>query len=294
MSCASQAPAELRFACTACGACCNRSPEVQLSEAAGLADRFVFRLMFRLYEVPRSPAGDPVAPSPASFHESRRLLAAYAARSTPVRRRRGGKAVDHMRYLLISALTLDTGSGACSALEGGRCTLYGRRPLACRTLPFHYSRPEASARSDLEAFVAAPGHSCDTGAAAAVVLAGDRIVDPGALRARSDALELRERDGAWHEAILRRLKAGLDPSLPGLAEIEANSQFGATTASMRAGWRIAAEAGLIGPGPYDRLIRAQCEAIDRELASARCGAEARQTLIEMRSEYRRAPIESGY
>ena len=46
-----------RFACTQCGACCNRSPEVELSEAAALADLFVFRLMFRIYERPRAFAG---------------------------------------------------------------------------------------------------------------------------------------------------------------------------------------------------------------------------------------------
>jgi hypothetical protein len=45
-------PAEtLRFACTSCGQCCNRSPEVELSETLDLADAFVFRLMFRPYEL---------------------------------------------------------------------------------------------------------------------------------------------------------------------------------------------------------------------------------------------------
>ena len=46
-------PTTRRFSCTQCGKCCNRSPEVQLSEAAALADVFAFSLMFRLYSLPQ-------------------------------------------------------------------------------------------------------------------------------------------------------------------------------------------------------------------------------------------------
>jgi Fe-S-cluster containining protein len=287
MPCAS-GPLQSRFACTSCGACCNRSPEVQLSEAAALSDIFVFRLMFRLYELPRAPAGRQTAESAAAFHESKRLLSTFAARTSRATRRRSGAAGEHRKYLLISALTLDTRTGACAALEAGRCAIYERRPLACRTLPFHYSRPEASALRDLEAFVRTPGHACDTGAQAAVVLDRGRIVDPASLQARSDALALRGRDGDWHDSILRRVKKGFDPSLPSLAEIEANSAFGATTTSMRLAWLIAAETKLIAMERHDGLVRAQAELIDRELASGRCGPDARETLVAMRSEYRLA------
>ena len=281
---------EWRFACTSCGACCDRSPEVLLSEAAALADVFVFRLMFRLYELPRTLAGHAASGTAISgtaeaFHESKRLLAAFAARRHIVKRRQGGKAVEFARYLTISALTLDTGAGACSALAAGRCGIYERRPLACRTLPFHYSRPEASAERDLEAFVATAGYGCDTTARAPIVLDAGRIVDPQARRTRRDALELSERDRRWQEAILRRLKTG-NADLPGLREIEANAAFGATTVSMRVAWQIAAESGVIGADECRALIAAQAAVIERELEAAKCAAGDRETHAEMRAEYR--------
>jgi Fe-S-cluster containining protein len=290
MSVAPEASRELRFACTSCGACCNRSPEVGLSEAAALADIFVFRLMFRLYELPRAWTGQRASRAdPGSgeeFYEARRLLAAFAARKYPAKVRMGGKSVETTRYLTVSALTVNDDAGSCAALSDGRCTIYARRPLACRTVPFHYSRPEAAAERDLRAFVGTGGYRCDTGPDAPVVLAGGRIVDEGARRARGDALALAGRDRRWAEEIVRRLKSGAaDPDLPSLREIEANAAFGATTITMRVAWRIAAEAGLIEAAECRRLIAAQAAAIDRALAAPGCAPDARGTLAEMRAEY---------
>ena len=111
-----------RFACTQCGRCCNRSPEVELSEAAALADVFVFRLMFRLYWLPRSLRDHGERGEPAAiFYQKKRLLSAFAAHKSSVRLRRNGRAVEHVKYLMISALALDTRPGACSALDGNRC-----------------------------------------------------------------------------------------------------------------------------------------------------------------------------
>jgi Fe-S-cluster containining protein len=275
-----------RFACTQCGRCCNRSPEVELSEAAALADVFVFRLMFRLYALPAA-LGDS-ADAGEAYYQKKRLLGAYAARKYPRRMRGGdGKAVDYVQYLTISALTLDTSPGACSALGGTRCRIYDRRPAACRTMPLHYSRVEASAASDLKAFVETPGHGCETGDAAAIIIDSGRIVDVATQRARADALALAARDRPWRQAIVRRMNAaGAERSLlPSLREIEANAHFGATTVSMRAAWRIAAEAGLIGAGECTALVAAQRAAIDRALAAPVCGRDARETLAGMRAEY---------
>ena len=271
-----------------------------MSEAAALADVFVFRLMFRLYELPRTLAGylasgaapgdpgaGPGAGSGGEYYESKRLLAAFAARKYAAKRRQSGKTVDYTRYLTISALTLDAGAGACAALANGRCTIYARRPLACRTVPFHYSRPEAAAERDLAAFVGTAGFGCDTGATAPVVLEAGRIVDAEARRARGEALERAGRDRRWEEAILRRLKTGSgDDSLPSLREIEADAPFGATTVSMRVAWQVAAETGVIGAETLRTLIAAQAAVIDRELVSPRCTSSARETLGEMRAEYR--------
>ncbi len=279
-----------RFACTRCGKCCNRSPEVELSEAAALADVFVFRLMFRLYALPAA-LGDylklcpPSANASEIFYQKKRLLTACAARKYPKKARRDGKAVDYVHYLTISALTLDTSPGACAALSGTSCGIHDRRPLACRTVPFHYSRVEASAESDLEAFVATPGYGCETGAAAAIVLEAGRIVDPATRQARADALALAGRDRPWQKAIMRRMNGPNSASLPSLSEIEANAAFGATTISMRVAWQIAADSGLIGADRCKALVAAQLAAIERELAAARCPPDARQTLADMRAEY---------
>ena len=252
MSAAPEPRRQRHFACTQCGACCNRSPEVELSEAAALSDVFVFRLMFRLYHLPRSLSGylgsaEAAVDSAEMFYETKRLLAAFAARQYSSKRKNGGKAVDYTSSLIISALTLDTGAGACTALSGERCGIYDRRPLACRTLPFHYSRPEAAAERDLEAFVATPGYGCDTTAGAPVVVEAGRIVDCRLRSARGEALALAGQERRWKDAILRELKTGAEGhALPSLREIEANALFGATTTSMRVAWRIAVEAGLIG------------------------------------------------
>jgi Fe-S-cluster containining protein len=274
-----------RFACTQCGACCNRSPEIELSEAAALADVFVFRLMFRIYVLPRAfeqYAGG----SGEQFYQTKRLLNAFAAHNYRSRVRVGGKAVQYNKYLVISALTLDTGTGACSALADGRCSIYERRPLTCRTVPFGYSRAEAWAESDLSAFVETPGYRCDTTADAPIVLDAGRIADEQLRKARADALALAEQDRRWTKEIVRRMRHGCS-TLPALDEIEANAAFGATTTSMSIAWQIAAELGVITTDDYRSLIEVQAATIERELAASTAIVSARETLAEMRAEYRR-------
>lgn len=282
-----------RFACSQCGMCCDRSPEVGLSEAAALADVFVFRLMFRLYWLPQRQRdylhpGRDAASARAAFYEKKRLLGAYAARKYPAKSWRDGKMMENVSYLIISALAVDTSPGACGARKAGMCGVYERRPLACRTVPFHYSRVEALAESDLKAFVETPGYGCDTSENADVVIEAGRIIDPRVRQARADALALAAHDRRWNDAILRRMRAdGPEKAgLPSLREIEANARFGATTATMRVAWQIAADIGLISAEECRMLIEAQLTAIDRELAAGRCEPDARQTLAEMRADYR--------
>jgi Fe-S-cluster containining protein len=282
-----------RFACTACGKCCNRSPEVELSEAAALADVFVFRLMFRFYALPRT-LGDYLRDRPAeanaseAFYQKKRLLTANAALKRPLKVRRDGKAVEYVQYLTISALTLDTTPGACSALEGPSCAIYERRPYACRTVPFHYSRVEALAESDLKAFVATEGYRCDTAENAPIVIQSGWIIDESVKQARAAALALGERDGVWRDAIVRRMKAAQpDDFVPSLKDIEASAAVGAATTSMRVAWQIAADAGLISSEECSSLIAAQLALIDHELAGSPCAQDARQTLLDMRADYAR-------
>ncbi len=278
-----------RFACTQCGKCCNRSPEVELSEAAALADVFVFRLLFRLYWLPQQ-ARDYVSLQQAEgnataiFYEKKRLLNAFAARKYPARLRRGDKQVDYTKYLMISALALDTSPGACGALMGTRCSIHHRRPLSCRSVPFHYSRVEALAEADLDAFVATAGYRCDTSRTAPVVVDSGRIVASEFAAARSEALAAAQRNRSWDEAIVKRMRGS--SSLPSLREIEANAQFGAMTTSMRVAWQIAADARLMDSDECDSLVEAQLGPIDREVASPRCSQDTLQTLAQMQTEYR--------
>ncbi|WP_294007614.1 YkgJ family cysteine cluster protein [Sphingomonas sp.] len=283
--------ARQRFACTQCGKCCNRPPEVELSEAAALSDVFVFSLMFRLYCLPsalRDSPGQDISRQKASevYYQSKRLLTAFAVSKYPTKIERGGKAVEYTQYLTISALTLDTRPGACNALHAKRCSIYDRRPFACRSVPLHYSRVEALAESDLRAFVAGSGYDCDTSESAPVLLESGRIVDPETQQARAKALLLAERDRKWRSAILRRLKAGAsENALPSLHQIKTNAPFGATTTSMRVAWQIAVETGLIDVNACTTLIATQLAVIDRELAEAKCTQDTRETLAEMRAEY---------
>lgn len=282
------ASTEYRFACTQCGQCCNRAPEVELSEAGRLADVFVFRLMFRLYWFPNQlrddlEPGPKTASAAAAFYEKKRLLNALAASKYPAKVRREGKPTEHTKFLMISALALETRAGACSALKGTLCSIHERRPFSCRSVPFHYSRAEASAEEDLQEFVATAGYRCDTSGAAPVVLRDGRIVDPDMRSDRNNAIVLAGDDRRWSAAIIRHMGA----SCPSLGDIEGNAQFGATTISMLVAWQIAVDAGLIDRAERDRLIRLQLLAIERELAETRCPLDARLTLTEMRGEYLR-------
>ena len=284
-----------RFACTSCGKCCNRCPEVELAEAAALADIFVFRLMFRLYWLPNHlkdflAVGEHRPNESALFYGRKRLLGAFAARSWPVKVQRDGKPVEYTKYLSISALALDTSRGACSALRDTECGIHDRRPLSCRSVPFHYSRPEAAAEADLAAFVATPGYRCDASESANIVVKDDRIVCPEMNAARAQAIAVAKADGPWAKAIASRLRVGSAPhwGLPTLQEIEANAEFAATTTSMRIAWQIAADGGLITSKECDRLVELQLHTIDQALTGCSADADTRETLIEMKEEYRLA------
>ena len=283
-----------RFACTQCGKCCNRTPEVELSEAAALADVFVFRLMFRLYWLPQHlrdylAVGHPKANASTVFYERKRLLTVFAARKNPVKLTHDGKPVEYAKYLMVSALAVDTSPGVCSALTERRCGIYDRRPLSCRSIPLHYSRPAAMAAVDLKAFVEMPGHECDTSEAAPVMLNDGKIIAQEVGKARSDAIAIARHDHRWAQAIVRGMNGddSAGRSLPTVHEIEASAHLGAITTSMRLAWQLASDNALIAGEECDRLVGLQLKAIDRELADCRCSPATRETLAEMQAEYRR-------
>ena len=301
-----------RFACTQCGKCCNRSPEVELSEAAALADVFVFQLMFRAYSMPIVPVGA-ASESNQIFYQKKRLLtfmAGFALMASVAVADTGDRKdlqvfndisktvqryshftvfdnVEAINYLMISALAMDTSPGACAALQSGRCSIHDRRPLGCRTVPFHHSRPDGLAASDFDSFVTTPGYTCDTSESAPLFWKEGRIVDEPTLQARADALAVAERDRPWKQAIVRRMKTSGSGAvaLPSLQEVEANAGFAAMTTSMRVGWEIAADAGVISHDTYRAAVEMQLAAIEREFARGESIAGDQQTLREMRAEY---------
>ena len=282
--------AERRFACTQCGRCCNRAPELELGEAAALADVFVLRLMLRIYSLPRNLADYqsenlPRDQASAEFYQSKRLLSSFAAASWPAKVQRGDKRVDYIQHLSLSVLPLDLGTGSCSALRDSRCGIYPRRPLSCRSVPLHYSRPEASAVRDLDAFTANPGFACDTGSTAPVVIAQDKIIDPAMRAARAAAMTQAKTDQLWKKAIVKAMKAGRTLGLPTLSQVEANAQRGALTTSMALGWQIAVSAGLMSHAAYRAATEAQASAILSLSALPQMSADTRQALAGMGREY---------
>ncbi len=274
-----------RFACTSCGQCCNRAPELELGEAAALADVFVLQLMLRIYSLPRGLA-DYAADLPrdqasAEFYQTKRLLSRFAAASWNAKVQRGSKVLDYVQYLSVSVLPLDLGIGACSALADNRCSIYPRRPLSCRAVPLHYSRPEASAARALDAFVATPGFACAVDDSAPLAIVRDRIVDPAMLSARAAAAARAAGDQPWKKAIVKAMKAGSQAGLPTLRDVEANAQHGALSTTMALGWRVARDAGEMTQADYSAALAAQSTTIAAASAQPGLSAETRQTLAQL-------------
>ena len=281
--------AERYFACTQCGQCCNRAPELELGETAALADVFVLRLLMQIYSLPRS-VSDYLTPdqprdrASAEFYQTKRLLSAFAATSWPAKVRRDGRTIEYTQYLSLSVLPLDLGRGACSALDETRCSIYARRPLSCRTVPLHYSRADAYAVRDLDAFVASPGYACATGNDAPLVIAENSIIDPAMLDARAEAAVRAQADRPWKAALVKAMKAG-EHDLPNLRMVEAKAANGALSAPMLAAWQVAAAAGLLTGETCRGLIETQWVKITRTLEQSGLPLDAGQTLLEMQRGY---------
>ena len=118
-----------------------------------------------------------------------------------------------------------------------------------------------------------------------MLLVDGKVSDKAVLKDRETAIAQAQADGPWKAAIVRAIKAGNDPNLPSLQQIEANAAYGAMTTSMRVGWRIAHMNGLLSADAYRTLLVRQVEAMARMLGTAVLSDEARETLIQMRQEY---------
>lgn len=239
--------------------------------------------MFRLYSLPRSsvdyrPAQGSVGDE---FFQVKRLVGAFAAYKYYAKSKRDGKVVEDIQYLTISALALDLGTGACGALNQGFCGIYSYRPLACQTVPFHYSRTEAMITEVFDSFVASPGYACETSADGTVVIERGRIVDEAVLEARARAQSLANDDRRWKSAIVRAMKHRSGIGLPTLREVEANAHRGVLTTPMHIAWQIAVEAGLMSVQECHTLVTAQERVIGEALVMKGLSSEVNETLLQI-------------
>jgi len=285
----------LRFACTACGRCCDRGPEMELGEATRLSGRFITRLIFKRHSLPLH-ANSRRAAHWRRGRESRRPIAEALdeARAHLVRfsvldevdRGRG-----RSTHLTVSALTVDAGTGRCPALVDDRCSVYEARPLTCRTVPLHYSRPASSLGDYLHAFVRTPGYRCDTTTDAPVLLDGDAILDIAVQSARDTAMTLVETDGPWRRRLvelMRRPDTAFAAGLPTLDVVARNAEAGsATLVSMLIAWRVGRDLGLIKAADFERICREQVALLQTQLQhppSPPAAAEFRDMLLDYELE----------
>ncbi len=288
-----------RFACTSCGRCCTHGPEMALSEATELAGTFITTMSVRVYSLPLAKNAKGVAhwsayqgsslPPAAALEEQRRHIERFAAR-TDIDKSRG-----RSLHLVMSALTLDTRPGRCPALSGALCGIYEARPLTCRTVPMHYSRPFSVLAGNLDAFVRIPGHRCDTSAGAPVVLDDQGIADASLRQLREDAINLAASERRWKDEIvaaMQRPEVALAAGLPTYALVLQNSDAGSvTSAPMLAAWRVAKQAGLLSRQAFLDVCRRQAGMIEAELTRG-AGAHTAM-LVGMLSDFEaelRSPV----
>ena len=257
-----------RFACTSCGLCCNRGPEMELSEATALAGAFVVSLLFKVHSLPLSDRSawsgqwwrsrESRIPLRPALDEAQRHLRHFATRRIDRQR-------DRQVFLDISVIVEDDGQGRCPALADGLCTIYDARPLSCRTVPLHYSRAPSTLQTHLDRFTRTPGYRCDTTAAAPVIVDGNKVVDPQLAADRERATMLARQDRRWKERLIAIMNDPAQAAAAGLPTYEAilkNSDNGyATMLPMIVAWRIARDDGLLSDEELRDICRKQADVI---------------------------------
>jgi len=248
---------------------------MELGESLALADRFILSLLFKVHGLPRNERTEHgrkwwrtlntrLGPGPA-LTEHRGLIETFAAVRHVDRSR------DRQLFLSLSAIVEDEHDGKCPALIDNSCSIYDRRPLTCRTVPLHYSRPPSSLAGYLDGFVGTPGYRCET-SEAPEILKGNEILSVEVRDARNEALRVARSDRDWKavlaEAMLTDASANA-AGLPTFDEVVANSDRGfASMVPILAAWRAAAHAGLMTRDTFDDLCR-------KQIALAENGMEVR-------------------
>ncbi|WBO24132.1 YkgJ family cysteine cluster protein [Sphingomonas abietis] len=285
-------PGKRHFACTACGRCCDSGPEMELGETIALADRFVIALLFKVHGLPASERSGWAQPwwrdeqsriplRPA-LEEKRRQLGAFASRKTIDNPR------ERHRYLTISAMAQDFGRKRCPHLVDDLCAIHAIRPLTCRTVPLHYSRPPSTLAAYLDGFVGTPGYRCDTSPSAPLVLDGRRIVDREVAQARDAAIARAKADRGWKEHLLLLMD---DPATAAAARLptydavlEQSDNGYASSVPMLAAWRALREDGAMTAAAFEDVCRKQLALIQHEISVSEDPA-VMQDLLDMRAAY---------
>jgi Fe-S-cluster containining protein len=274
-----------RFACTSCGKCCDRGPEMELSEATDLADTFVTSLILKTQSVPLDERTHKAAqwwrdqqsriPLRAAFREKRRHLSQFSSRRRVDRQ--NGREI----YLEISAIVEEYGNASCPALADGRCGIYDHRPLTCRTVPLHYSRQPSALKSYIDRFTKTPGYECNT-TTGPVILDGSNVLSADLHRYRDRAVAMAKSDRKWKGFILsfmddyeRADRAGL----PTYEAVLANSDHGyATLVPMILAWRVAEAHQIISSTELMGICSKQVTLIKAEIARLPSAANLRELL----------------
>jgi len=252
---------------------------MELSEATALADRFITSVIFKVHSLPINERSANAAtwwrnqgsriPLRPALEEERRHLSLFASR------RRSERRCDRQIFLTISAAVEDDGRGHCPALAENLCSIYDARPLTCRTVPMHYSRPPSVLRDYLDRFASTPGYGCDVTQTAPTILDGNRIVDPTILRVRDEAIRIAKEERAWKEHMLLLMddaEQARVAQLPTYDAVLTQSDNGyATLLPMIVAWRVAWKQGLLSTEMFQELCRKQASLIKAELARKREG-----------------------
>lgn len=242
---------------------------MEIGESLGLADQFLLSLIFKVHSLPRNERGEGgrrwwrtldtrLGPG-AALNEHRRQLEIFAADRQVDRER------DRQLFVTISAIVEDQGKGRCPALQENSCGVYERRPLTCRTVPLHYSRPPSSLAAYLDGFVSTPGYRCST-SEGADILQGDHVLSDEIRRAREEAVRVAERDRDWKDVISGLMKdraSARAAGLPTTGDVITNSDRGyASTVPIFWAWRAAASARLICTVTFADLCAKQIALIE--------------------------------
>jgi hypothetical protein len=247
---------------------------MELSEATALAGTFITRVIFKVHSLPLYETGRRAAlwrdehksalPTGQALTEMREHLSRFSVRDETDRAR--GRSL----HLTISAVAVDLESGRCPALRGNLCGIYEARPLTCRTVPLHYSRPLSALAGYLDAFVAKPGHGCKVDETAPAVLSDQTMLDEALKTSRAAAFDLQVADAAWKQGIVTAMadaETAAAAGLPTHEVVRRNSDRGVASAvSMLAAWRMARRLGVLSAHAFERVCDNQVRLITGALA----------------------------